>query len=861
MISAQLSTWLSRWAALLISLSIAVVFALVHFIIESEFFEHGPLSKKGLIHLLDLKALDIKMETYKREDLPEPQVVIAAIDEKSVERYGLWPWSRTIIARFIDAATAGGASVISFDAVFSDEDKNSSYRSIRRFLSAYDDLELSPQSDRTRAIIQGLSQSEKLLAETSTALDTVKGKAEGLVKRQALGHGLERAERSLQSGADTVRRSREKLDRWQRQSVRFYDLLQQEVASISPDEALADAIGRSPNTILGYFNFYSEEEIVGIDPDSQAVDAGSVQPSTLDAVFESVVEEIEGNVVDIIRPVGDLSFADLQIRDIVAIQAPLRKFAERAKAFGYFNVPPDQDGIMRRVRLLNKRGNRLYPALSLISTARHFNTDIMPLNGTIKPGKTLDGIILGDRLVPTDLHGRALLNYYKDPVTYFPAYSVADFIEGTVPPEAFKGKVVLFGMTAQGLYDLRPTPFSPSTPGVYIHASAIQDMIDGHFLERYYGLALVEILGYLLLGVLMGITLPRVPAWAGLLVTLGFAASLYYVDLNLIFARGVWMLNVLPTVQAMVSFIGVAVYGYLTEGKEKRKIRKAFQFYLTKSVVDEMLKNSEKLRLGGEKRVCTVLFSDIRGFTTISERLSPEELVQLLNEYLTPMTSLVFKYDGTLDKYMGDAIMAIFGAPVNYSDHATRACYVSLEMMSDLHVLQEGWRERGLPELDIGIGLNTGPMSVGNMGSDIRFDYTVMGDNVNLGSRLEGINKTYGTNIIISEYTRVAAGDDIHCREMDAVRVKGKREPVVIYELLGKGRATGMAEALIAEFQAGLAAYKAQRWDEAIAHFARVRQEIKPNDLASGMYIQRCETMAKAPPGEGWDGVFTMTTK
>jgi adenylate cyclase len=256
-----------------------------------------------------------------------------------------------------------------------------------------------------------------------------------------------------------------------------------------------------------------------------------------------------------------------------------------------------------------------------------------------------------------------------------------------------------------------------------------------------------------------------------------------------------------------------------------------------------------------------VLFSDIRGFTTISERLDAEHLVALLNEYLTPMTNLVFKYDGTLDKYMGDAIMAIFGAPVAHPNHPVLACRTALDMMSALKELQAGWNERGLPALEIGIGINTGPMSVGNMGSEVRFDYTVMGDNVNLGSRLEGTNKQYGTHIIISEYTYEAAKAEVYARELDSVRVKGKREPVRIFELLGYGEPTEKERALIDYFAEGLSLYKDQRWDDAIDRFNRLREEIAPDDHTSRLYIQRCETMKENPPPEDWDGVFTMNTK
>ncbi|MDP7038452.1 MAG: adenylate/guanylate cyclase domain-containing protein [Myxococcota bacterium] len=786
--------WLKRITALRIALLIALLFGSAHFVIESEMFEFGFLSKQGLVHLLDLKALDVKFKNRELEELPEAKVIVAAIDEKGVERYGLWPWSRSVIADFIRATTKGGAKVIAFDAVFSDEDKNSSFKQIKSFVDDYEQSGLLEQADNEAA-------------------------------------------------------------------KSYYELLQKKVKALSPDEDLTDALRNSEETILGYFNFQIENEIVGITADEVARDFDSVRPSVISDVYELVEEDVGGAVLERFEAV-DLNIKDMQVRSIVAVQAPLPKFAKASKGFGYFNVPPDIDGPMRRVRLLNRHEDEFHPALSVVAAAQYLGGGIYPINGTIKPGVTLDGIgITTDRIIPTDLHGRMLINYYSAPEDYFPTYSVADFIDGTVGPEIYKDKIVLFGMTAMGLYDLRPTPFSATTPGVYIHASAMQNIIDGFYLERYFGSALMEILFYLLLGLMMGLIFPRIPAWGGLLATLAFAVAVYWVDTTYIFSQGIWMLNVLPTMQAFTTFLGVTIHGYLTEGREKRQIRKAFQFYLTKSVVDEMLKDSDKLKLGGEKRTCSVLFSDIRGFTTISERLSPEQLVYLLNAYLTPMTNIVFKYDGTLDKYMGDAIMAIFGAPIAHKDHAVRACLTALDMMEDLYVLQGQWREQGLPEIDIGIGVNTGPMSVGNMGSEIRFDYTVMGDNVNLGSRLEGINKQYGSNIIISEYTYLEVKEHVYAREIDSVRVKGKREPVVIYELLGRGQPNDQDAESIAVFSEAVGFYKLQEWDQAIAAFSKVRDELKPNDFASNMYVQRCEAMRQSPPGPGWDGVFTMTTK
>lgn len=854
--------WLQRVTPLRIAMIIAVAFCSVHFMIESDLFENGPLSKRGLIQLLDLKALDLKFQNRSVENLPEARVVIAAIDEKSVEAYGLWPWSRKVIANFIDAATAGGAKVIGFDAVFADEDKSSSYATFKSFSEKYNakvkkdkEYAVSPQN-----VLHAASEASLSALSSVAALEQQLSRRRG--DKAALSQTVDQVKRNAQRVALLLSDAKKSGLVHDTDGDDFYRFVQHEIEHLSPDETLAKSIEQSDVTILGFFNFYSPQEIVGISKNEIIKDFNSLDAAAITHLYEHVIQDAGGREIDVLQPAEKASISNLEIRPIVAAQAPLSKFAEKAKHFGYFNVPPDLDGAMRRIRLLNRFDAQLYPALSLSAATLYLGGEIRPINGTIKPGRSLDGISLAPGVeVPTDLNARMLINYYTDPQKYFPTYSVVDIVNGTVPASAYKDKVVLFGMTAQGLYDLRPTPFSPTTPGVYVHASAIQNIIDGRYLERYYGLALFEIALYLLLGLVMGWGLPRMPAWAGVIATLVFAVVLYELDTTFLFARGIWMLTVLPMLQATVTFLGITLHGYLTEGREKRKIRKAFQYYLSSSVVEEMLKDTDKLQLGGERRVCTVLFSDIRGFTTISEKLSPEELVSLLNSYLTPMTNIVFKYDGTLDKYMGDAIMAIFGAPVAYEDHAARACYACLDMMSELKELQKGWQALGLPELDIGIGLNTGPMSVGNMGSTVRFDYTAMGDNVNLGSRLEGTNKQYGTHIIISEYTYAAAGSAVYARELDCVRVKGKHEPVRIYELLGRGTVPASEKEFIDTFEKAIGLYKAQQWDAAIALFETVRSSLKKEDGPSIMYIERCEHMRVSPPAADWDGVYVMKTK
>jgi adenylate cyclase len=316
-----------------------------------------------------------------------------------------------------------------------------------------------------------------------------------------------------------------------------------------------------------------------------------------------------------------------------------------------------------------------------------------------------------------------------------------------------------------------------------------------------------------------------------------------------------------PLFNLALTYLAITGYRYMTEEREKKKVRGAFQFFLNASVIEQMLKDPEKLKLGGEKKDLTVLFSDIRGFTAISKNMTPENLVKFLNEYLTKMTDIIFKYDGLLDKYMGDAIMAIWGAPLDQPDHPFRACTTALEMVDELHVLQKKWAAEGMPPLNIGIGINAGPMVVGNMGSEKRFDYTVMGDSVNLGSRLEGLNKAYKTNIIISEMIYERVRQEFLGRELDLVRVVGRDQPVRIYELISlRAKARPEDTTLAEEFQRALGEYRKWNWETARKNFESILERY-PGDGPAKVYAERCQALEKTPPPEDWDGVYTMTTK
>ena len=616
------------------------------------------------------------------------------------------------------------------------------------------------------------------------------------------------------------------------------DMIERKKALADTDAALARSIGRAKNITLGYFFHTSQKDIAHLsEKDILQQDKGIANSRY--QMIQSKTTPDDSTLIRAYAAVTNLM--------------PLSRAAENS---GYFNAQPDSDGSIRWSPLVIKFGENYYASLSLSILLQYLDWPMLSLN---MADFGVEGVKLGKILIPTDESGRMLINY-MGPARTFPHYSVSDVFNNRLPPENLRNKIVIVGATATGIYDLRVTPFSAVYPGVEIHATVIDNILHQNFLQHSAWTSFLDVCNIILFGFIMGIAVPRLRAVQGMLLALGLMVAFVIINTAIFSRFNTWLNMVYPVLTMATVYLGITVYRYVTEEREKKKIRGAFQYYLTDSVINEMLKDPTKLKLGGDKKDLSVLFSDIRGFTTVSEKLTPEELVHLLNEYLTVMTDIVFKYDGLLDKYMGDAIMAVFGAPLDQPDHALRACRTALGMMAELGVLQKKWLAEGRPVLNIGIGINTGEMVVGNMGSQMRFDYTVMGDSVNLGSRLEGINKEYGTNIVISEFTQSSVKDALFCRELDSVRVKGKKLPVRIYELIGERASSQDKTAFVNLFEEGLAKYKQGLWDEAIAVFRRVL-EIRPGDPPSELYIKRCQMLKENPPEGEWDGVFTMTTK
>jgi len=516
----------------------------------------------------------------------------------------------------------------------------------------------------------------------------------------------------------------------------------------------------------------------------------------------------------------------------------------------------DRDGVVRRVPAVFKYKETLYAPLAVIAAGAFL--DSPPSLQVADYG--IESLQVDRTSIPVDELGRIMINYRGGAKTY-PHISVTDIIHGDVAETDLKNKIVIVGATAVGIYDLRVTPFSSVFPGVEIHANIIDNILSRNFLYQPSWAAVFDIIGIVAVGFILGFILPRTGVFTGILASLLVFAGYIFVA-QLFFTQKGFILNlVYPLAVVMVVYVSITAYKYLVETRQKRFIKDAFSTYLAPSVVKQLIDSPEKLVLGGEKRVITAFFSDVQGFTSISEKLSPEKLVEILNEFLTEMTDIILKHEGTVDKFEGDAIIAFFGAPNDLENHAATACSASIDMQNRLVRLREKWKAEGNPELMMRIGLCSGPAVVGNMGSKNRMDYTMMGDTVNTAARLEGVNKVYGTYTLVSETTYRAAGQGFIFREIDKINVVGKKEPISVYQLLGiAGDSDARMRQVCDLYARGLQAYQSQEWAQAIGFFNALLK-IAPEDGPSLSLLGRCQTLRDNPPGKDWNGTFVIKHK
>ncbi len=542
----------------------------------------------------------------------------------------------------------------------------------------------------------------------------------------------------------------------------------------------------------------------------------------------------------------------------------LKEFVDSAAAAGHFNPLIDPDGVVRRVPLLVELDGAYYEALSLamVRTLLGFPKIVPELTrgGALqKDYGGLEWLDVGPLRIPVDATASALVPY-RGPKHSFTYVSLADVLFDRVRPEQLRGKIALVGATAPGLLDLRSTPVDSVYPGVEIHANLIAGMLDHDIKQQPAYMLGAEVVLLLLGGLTLSVLIPllsplRATAVSALGVALivGFDVMLW-VKANMVLplATSVLMTVALYTVNM--------AYGYFIESRSKRQFAELFRQYVPPELVDKMADDPEKYSMEGKEEVLTVLFSDVRGFTSISESLLAKDLSAYINDYLTAMSLVIRSNRGTLDKYIGDAIMAFWGAPVEDPQHARNGVITALQMQRRAGALNEEFRKKGWPEFRIGIGVNTGLMRVGDMGSRLRKAYTVMGDPVNLGSRLEGITKQYHVGILVGEETRKLVSDVLF-REVDRVRVKGKDEAVAIFEpLCMEAEADQKVRDELRLWNQCLKAYRARDWDQAEVALLNL-QRMAPGGELYALYAERIAQLRKEAPGPEWDGVTRFETK
>ncbi len=725
----------------------------------------GYLKGIPFLDLMELKTIDLRFESRGRIS-PGPDVVLAVIDEKSINKEGKWIWPRSKIANLVTKLSKAGAKVIAFDIGFLEPDDKRIIQAINKIENKVNDLHI--------------------------------------------------------------------------QHTGIKDYLENLKTQVDNDKLLADAIRNSrARVVLGYF-FQMEQ--AGLEHVSKQ-EISIHQKNTAGSKYK-IVRYKSGNA------------QNTPLIEAIMPQSNIETISSASKYSGFFNMMPDKDGVVRWMPGVFKCNEVLYAPLSLVAASAYLDTHM-----AVKIAEHgVEEVQIGRLFIPTDELGRVLINYRGEEKT-FPHISITDILNEKTPDDILKDKIVIVGATAVGIFDLRVTPFGNVFPGLEIHANVVDAILSKDFLYQPGWAAIFDIMAIMAAGFFLAIVLPKTGGIGGIIASSSLFIT-YILLCQHLFSSNGWILNLIyPLTVIIAVYISITAYKYFTESRQKRFIKNAFSTYLAPTVVKQLIESPEKLVLGGEQRVITAFFSDIQGFTSISENLTPHELVELLNEFLTEMTDIILQHKGTVDKFEGDAIIAFFGAPNELENQEQVACDACIDMQKRLSELRIKWKAEGKPELEMRIGLCTGQAVVGNMGSKTRMDYTMMGDTVNTAARLEGVNKIYGIYTLVSDSTFKATDGSIIAREIDSINVVGKKEPITVYQLLGyPDDIDPVIHETLDHYSRGLNAYRSQNWDEAIDYFKAVI-ELTPDDGPSKTMLLRCDEYKITPPPEDWDGAFTMKTK
>lgn len=778
----------------------------------------------GFYELFELKTLDLRFQL--RKPLPQRQdIVFVEMDEQAISDLGRWPWPRDTFSHIVDTLRDLSAKAVLFDVTFTD----SSQLVIDR-----EKLKEGIQLDENKKILDDfINETENLFTEGKIGPDQVR---ESLAQiRSGLGLWKEGIDETLKSA---IRDTDTLLAKSIKNAGNVYLGFKAEVIYL-PEDIKRYEVKAAPDKIYQLLNRQPELSLNEAASLLQENNLARLRPKYNDAKNEVYREKIEMALkenpllsfkelvwkIEIIDPANiqilkgqydsfilERAFSqktgivsdETKLLPAINISPPILPLTESMRQSGFLNAIPDKDGVLRKVPLFIRYKDKIYPHIALWVIA-----DLKQE----APEKYLESL-------PLDKNSSLLINWagkwnesfrhlsasdiyrlyqLQENINYNLGLPQDDEILKIINADKerlketkeklqkeIKDSICIIGLTAPGTHDYNPIPLQPDYPMVGTHANIINTILQEKFIRQINPQINIGII--LLIGIFTAVCITSLSPVYSLISTAAISIFYCLLCLFLFNQHGLWIEMIRPLFTVLLSYIGINSYSFATEQKEKRWIRKAFGHYISKNVMEEILKDPAKLKLGGERKELTVLFSDIRSFTSYSETRQPEEVVSILNEYLTEMTKIVFKYNGTLDKYVGDEIMAIFGAPSakEETDHAQRAVLAALEMLEKLKELHEKWRKEGKEPFDIGIGINTGPMLVGNMGSADRMDYTVIGDSVNLGARVEALTRQYNNHLIITESTYNYVKNIVQAKKLEEVKVKGKEKAVLIYEVTNR---------------------------------------------------------------------------
>ncbi len=699
---------------------------------------------------LDHYAYDIQFNLIP--EIPagkDSEIIILDIDEKSLAKYGSWPWPRDVVSQMVDNLFNAGAIVVAFDVVFPNSEGNIAQQLLDRL----------PPEKREKEFITKVTE---LLPQYDTDTKLVESVAKG-------------------------------------------------------------------DTVLGviFHNRSTSQEGVLPGP-AMILDDNLSQGLTI-----PVMEGFTGNN---------------------------KSLQESAKHGGFITAIPDSDGVIRRSPLLIRNGNRLYLSLALEACRLYLLVDDVALNiQEIGEYKVIEGIKLGQKSIPTDEYGQVMVPFRGGAGSY-PYVSAAEVIENKMDPRTVENKIVFVGTTALGMGDMRAVPPQSVYPGIEVHANIADGILKRGFPVKPSWAIGAEFLMIVFIGGFCALIFPFLGPKFLTASALFFPAVLIVANAWLWSREGLILSFVIPMIMVDIIAMTNMGYGYLFENRAKRLIKWMFGQYVPMAHVEQMTLNPDEYGMSGENREMTILFADIRNFTSIAESLEANALKNLLNQFFTPMTELIFNHEGTIDKYVGDMIMAFWGAPLRDEAHAKHAIQAAMAMIEKVTQLKAKFIEMGLPEIDIGVGINTGIVSVGDMGSEYRRAYTVIGDSVNLASRLEGLTKYYGVSIIVGPQTHDDNPDYVF-RLIDKVRVKGKLNAVEIYQPLCSLLAFSNEKRTEVEaYHGALKLYHTRDFKKAAKEFKMLINQY-PYDKLYQVYLNRCKQLRDNPPDKKWDGVFISTTK